>query len=1044
LSVREVRERTPGLAEAALRNLPAWIARDIVRHKLTVLNWGCAEGDTTDALARALGTSVTGVDSADSVIDLARRRFPHRRFSSSTIDEIETHDVLFMSSPLKRGDDVVDVVEPLLARTRKYALVLVPVREGRQRDERAPGLDGSTIPGHIGEFVLLSWAVADPAIPPPSSSAEQQVLAVYANRNVVSPEWQQSPGVAPAFGDDRDVWRREALERGHAEVEAAQVDLLQKQHALIARYQTEIADLNARISRWNQQSGESEARSRAIEEGRAEMVEAQTEFLQKQDSVIRSYQREIAELNARINGWRQQWDEWEAHLHAVAHLQATTSEVVRTLKDAADDLRTVAKTQPYRIAHLLRRCYRDLVRGSWADRKAAVRWLRKRLVGRQLPSPQAKNPLLDTGIVLLSMSAQLQEAEVTAFATAVHRNPQSYHDVICFSAIEWTSRFQRPQQLMSQFANAGHRVFYISRHFHADGPPYELAEVAANIYQVSLRTRPLDVYSDRLDDAARDDLFAALDALRREQGIGAAFSCVHLPFWWRLVDHLRTKLTWPVVYDCMDYRGSASSHRQELLDAEDRLLAEADLLVVSSLFLEDQAGRHNPRRLLLRNGCDYGRVVRLAGRRRPGDGIRPVIGYCGTLTSPFDADVLAQLAARRPDWDFVVVGSTSTDDIARLIARPNITLLEEPSYATMSQWRERFDVAIIPFQRLPLSVATNPVEGYEILAAGKPTAAAPLPDVPVTVPEFEREIATALEKTGEVLVEPRLVQAHKHTWHERFGALAPAVRGTFPLASIVIITYNNLSFSRLCLQSLYAHTEWPNFEVVVVDNASTDGTREYLKEAERQFPQLRVVLNDTNRGFAAANNIGLQVARGEYLVLLNNDTVLVRGWLSTLIRHLATNDTIGLIGPVTNETCNEARVAVGYRQLKEMPAWAAEFARQYDGHIFDIPMLAMYCVAMRRAIFAEIGPLDEQFGIGLFEDDDYSMRMRKRGYRVVCAADAFVYHFGCASFRKLKESGKFDRLFAENRRRFEAKWNVVWTPHQRGALQPAAPGRPPA
>jgi GT2 family glycosyltransferase len=164
--------------------------------------------------------------------------------------------------------------------------------------------------------------------------------------------------------------------------------------------------------------------------------------------------------------------------------------------------------------------------------------------------------------------------------------------------------------------------------------------------------------------------------------------------------------------------------------------------------------------------------------------------------------------------------------------------------------------------------------------------------------------------------------------------------------------------------------------------------------------------------------------------------VVVRGWLSTLIRHLATNATIGLIGPVTNETCNEARVAVGYRQLKEIPAWAAEFARKYDGHIFDIPMLAMYCVAMRRATFAEIGLLDERFGIGLFEDDDYSMRMRKSGYRVVCAADAFVYHFGCASFKKLKESGTFERLFDENRRRYEAKWQVVWTPHQPGALQP--------
>jgi GT2 family glycosyltransferase len=214
-----------------------------------------------------------------------------------------------------------------------------------------------------------------------------------------------------------------------------------------------------------------------------------------------------------------------------------------------------------------------------------------------------------------------------------------------------------------------------------------------------------------------------------------------------------------------------------------------------------------------------------------------------------------------------------------------------------------------------------------------------------------------------------------------------------------------------------------------MDNASTDGTREYLKEAEQQFPRMRVVLNETNLGFAAANNIGLQMAQGEYLVLLNNDTVLVRGWLSTLIRHLVADPTIGLIGPVTNGVWNEAKVPVGYRQLEEMPEWAAEFTRRHDGHLFEIPMLAMFCVVMRRTTFTTVGLLDEQFGIGMFEDDDYALRLKRNGYRVVCAADAFVHHFGSAAFKKLMESGEHQRLLTENRQRYEAKWGIRWTPH---------------
>jgi len=97
-------------------------------------------------------------------------------------------------------------------------------------------------------------------------------------------------------------------------------------------------------------------------------------------------------------------------------------------------------------------------------------------------------------------------------------------------------------------------------------------------------------------------------------------------------------------------------------------------------------------------------------------------------------------------------------------------------------------------------------------------------------------------------------------------------------------------------------------------------------------------------------------------------------------------------------------------------------------------MLAMFCVAFRRETYELIGPLDEQFGIGMFEDDDYSLRMRKANLRVICAADVFVHHYGQAAFKKLIECGMYDDLFNENRRRYEDKWNVKWVPHRNTPL----------
>ena len=98
-------------------------------------------------------------------------------------------------------------------------------------------------------------------------------------------------------------------------------------------------------------------------------------------------------------------------------------------------------------------------------------------------------------------------------------------------------------------------------------------------------------------------------------------------------------------------------------------------------------------------------------------------------------------------------------------------------------------------------------------------------------------------------------------------------------------------------------------------------------------------------------------------------------------------------------------------------------------------MLAMFCVAFRRRTYEQVGPLDEQFGIGMFEDDDYAMRIKARGLRVICAADVFVHHFGQAAFKKLIESGQYNPLFDENRRRYETKWKVEWVPHKHATLK---------
>jgi GT2 family glycosyltransferase len=250
-----------------------------------------------------------------------------------------------------------------------------------------------------------------------------------------------------------------------------------------------------------------------------------------------------------------------------------------------------------------------------------------------------------------------------------------------------------------------------------------------------------------------------------------------------------------------------------------------------------------------------------------------------------------------------------------------------------------------------------------------------------------------------------------------------------PEVSVVVVTRDNLAFLRLCLESALACTDLP-YELIVVDNGSDDGTAEYLMELAERNPNVRPIRNGSNRGFATACNQGAALGRGETLVLLNDDTAVSPGWLGRLVVHLDRPD-VGMVGPTTNRTGNEAQIDTDYRTWAEFAGFADARARSHAGRAFEIPTLTMFCVALRRRLYEEVGRLDERFETGLLEDDDYSRRVRDAGHRLLCADDAFVHHFGEASFGKLVASGEYGRVLEANRARFEEKWQEPWQPYER-------------
>jgi GT2 family glycosyltransferase len=249
-------------------------------------------------------------------------------------------------------------------------------------------------------------------------------------------------------------------------------------------------------------------------------------------------------------------------------------------------------------------------------------------------------------------------------------------------------------------------------------------------------------------------------------------------------------------------------------------------------------------------------------------------------------------------------------------------------------------------------------------------------------------------------------------------------------ASIVVVTHGGLPFTRLCLESVLAHTGGRDFELIVVDNGSDDGTPDYLAKLAGRDARVRILLNGRNLGFAPACNLGLGIAGGENLVLLNNDTMVPPGWLGGLLPHLE-NPGVGLVGPVTNRIGNEAEVPTDYRTWGEFLDLAGRRAEEHRGEWLEVRTPAMFCLAMRRQTYLRLGPLDERYEVGLLEDDDYSDRARQAGYQLRCVEDVLVHHFGEASFGRLVPGGEYARILAANRQRYAEKWGRGWEPYGR-------------
>lgn len=235
-----------------------------------------------------------------------------------------------------------------------------------------------------------------------------------------------------------------------------------------------------------------------------------------------------------------------------------------------------------------------------------------------------------------------------------------------------------------------------------------------------------------------------------------------------------------------------------------------------------------------------------------------------------------------------------------------------------------------------------------------------------------------------------------------------------PAVSILIVNWNTREVLRDCLRTVYEQTQKVPFEVIVVDNASEDGSVDMVNTA---FPRVVLLANTTNRGFAAANNQGMEVARGRYVLLLNSDTLVLDGAIDKMVAFAEEHPEAAAVAcrvlnpdrtwqPTSFMFPSALNLLIGTFYLNKLFPRNRFFGRErmtwWDGQeVRAVDVVAGCFILVRREIIRQVGVLDESYFM-YGEESDWCYRFHKAGWKVLYTPVASIVHLGGVSSARIK------------------------------------------
>lgn len=245
--------------------------------------------------------------------------------------------------------------------------------------------------------------------------------------------------------------------------------------------------------------------------------------------------------------------------------------------------------------------------------------------------------------------------------------------------------------------------------------------------------------------------------------------------------------------------------------------------------------------------------------------------------------------------------------------------------------------------------------------------------------------------------------------------------------TIIILTWNKIQFTKYCLYYLYKYTNYPNWDLIVVDNGSTDETQQFLKKFQRTHENCQIILNSRNLGFAKGNNQGIKQAKGQYIVFLNNDVFVTANWLIELVNCSKSDPNVGIVGTKLiypqNRRIQHAGVVFS---LRGKPFHVYRNQKSTDKQVNiqkSYNAVTAACMLVKRNLIEELGGFDERFKIGGYEDVDLCLRARLKKYIILYCPKSEMLHYEYGSSQQIE---RFNEMAKRNFSIFMKKWGYLF------------------